>query len=163
MVYKWVWAIYSIAMFVPGAWWFAGGIKSTIAGWRNLRRRRGRHEGEQTLNQEKRWLDVVSTISDIQLIFYLCLNIRFCGHQRYFMDISTWPLCRLKLVVENVVPPVSRRCDDAAEVQRLASGTRGIATIAPMKSYDRARAKVGVAVMAVILPGHRFFTWFNVV
>ncbi|CAL1133769.1 unnamed protein product [Cladocopium goreaui] len=28
------------------------------------------------------------------------------------------------------------------EVQRLASGTRGIATIAPMKSYDRARAKV---------------------
>ena len=43
---------------------------------------------------------------------------------------------------------------DAAQVQRLASGTRGIATIAPMKSYDRARAKVGLAV--ILWPGHRF-------
>lgn len=31
----------------------------------------------------------------------------------------------------------------AVQVQRLANSTRGVATIAPMKSYDRARAKVG--------------------
>ena len=49
--------------------------------------------------------------------------------------------------------------DEAAQVQRLASGTRGIATIAPMKSYDRARAKVGLAV--ILWPGGTGYMWFN--
>lgn len=34
---------------------------------------------------------------------------------------------------------------ESCQVQRLANSTRGVATIAPMKSYDRARAKVGKA------------------
>jgi hypothetical protein len=83
-------------------------------------------------------------------LYNLCKHHILWAPAKIFHDIST----KNHFVYKLVVFCCASYADDAAQVQRLASGTRGIATIAPMKSYDRARAKVGLAV--ILWPGHRF-------